>query len=600
MKRWSAYILLILFSTGLFSQDIKILVDVPPVVTVGEQFKITWTVNSRSGEFIAPDFGDFYKLMGPSTSFSQSTQIVNGRVTSEIQNSYSYYLQATREGTYTIGSARYVDKRTEYKSEPATVQVINEEEAVRQQQQEAAVEQDGSQVSRDDLFVRMIANRKSVYIGEHIVATLKIYSRVDLSGIQEIKYPDFNGFLKEDIETPPLRSLESENVGSQIYGAGVLQRFLIYPQKSGTLEIEPSTLTVLLQQRANNNDPFFGNFFSSFNTVPKMIATLPVKIEVKPLPPNRPSSFNGIVGSISLESVINKDSLQVNEALTYSIKISGTGNLMLANPPELNLTSDIEIYEPKSVSNTRSSLSGTSGSRTFEYVLIPRHSGKFKIPPVEISYFDPNAESYKTLRTSEHTFSASGVAGSGEGTEVFGSISREDIRYLGKDIRYIKSKKPGLRITGNSLVARSSFIMIYPAAMILFIVIIFLRREHVKRNSDLTKVKNRRAGKLASDRLKKASVFMKNNEGEKFYSEVLKALWGYLSDKLGIPVSELTREASVEALKKANIHPEIVQALSDIIETCEFSQYAPAGGQTAIQEAFTRARTIIREIENSK
>ena len=243
--------------------------------------------------------------------------------------------------------------------------------------------------SGNDLFVNLSVNRKEIYLGEPIVATVKIYSRVNIAGINEIKYPSFNSFLKSDIETPPLTSLRQENVNGTIYGTGVVQQFLLYPQITGEINIDPVQISVLIQQKTGGqSDPFFGDFFSSYQTVPKAVASKPVKIKVKPLPGIQPDDFSGVVGKLDLKATLNKESVNVNDAVNFKITISGNGNLKIAAAPALKLSPDIEVYDPKISDDIKNGVNGTTGQKSFEYLLIPRHYGDFTIPPVSYSYFN--------------------------------------------------------------------------------------------------------------------------------------------------------------------------------------------------------------------
>ncbi len=584
----------------LYPQDVQLTVDAPSVVALGEQFRITWTANTRGGDFAAPEFKDFYLLSGPQTSFNSSTQIINGKVTSTISNSYSYYLQANKKGKFTIPPGKFTMHKDEYLSDPVEIEVVDEGQNVTEQSgNETGIQQNDQQAAKaSDLFVRLIPNRKDVYIGEHIVVSLKIYSRINLSGIQEVNYPDFQSFLKEDIETPPLRSLERENVNGAIYGTGILQRFLLYPQKTGTITIEPASLTVLLQQRSKSNDPFFGDFFSTFSTVPKVIATLPVGINIKPLPPGAPEGFRGAVGSFSLSSSVNTDTVNVNEAITYRIVLKGNGNLKLTQAPELKLPPDIEIYEPEISSELKTSVSGTSGSRVFEYVLIPRFHGQYTIPPVEYSYFDPESGQYRTLATEEHVIVAVKTGDEEDGAQVYGGVTKESVRFLGRDIRFILTGKPGFRKSHNILIKNNLFLYTYAGLLLIFLLIVILRREQIKRNSDIAKVRNRKAAGVASKRLRNAAVCLNNADTEGFYAELLKAVWGYISDKFNIPVSELSSDKLFNLLTQKKFDDDLIGDLKEVINKCEYSRYSPDSDISTADEIYRKAEKSIKKLEN--
>lgn len=600
MKKIFPILLYILSGFSLQAQDISLSVEAPSVVAVGEQFRISWIANTRGGEFIAPGFGDFHLLSGPQTSFSQSTQIVNGKMTSTISNTYSYYLQATKEGKFTVAPAKLMIDNTEYSSEPVVIEVVKDGQVTgRQGAGDAGGEQNTEQdVSASDLFVRVLLNKDEIFMGEHVLASLKIYSRVDLSGIQEVRYPDFQSFLKEDIETPPLRTLERENVRGSIYGTGVLQRFLLYPQKTGTITIDPAELTVLLQQKSRSNDPFFGDFFSSFSTVPRMIATMPVEIKVKPLPDGAPDGFKGAVGDFIMGSSLSADTVHVNDALTLRITLKGSGNLKLAAAPDVELPPDIEVYEPETSSDLNVSASGTSGTRTFEYVLIPRYHGSFKIPSLKYVFFDPSSGRYKTLTGGDHSFVV--LKGDEEqgSSQVYGGVSGKNVRFLGRDIRYIDTSKPNLNSLNNILIADNAFLYIFPGLALLFIIMVIIRREQIKRNSDIARVRNRKAAGIAAKRLKKAATCLNESDTEGFYNELLKALWGYLADKFNIPVSELSIDTVNSIMIKNKYSAGISDELQDIIAKCEYSRYSPDTDIATADEIYRKAEEIIKSIEN--
>ncbi|MGM0463447.1 MAG: BatD family protein [Bacteroidota bacterium] len=599
MKKIFPILLYILLAFSLQAQDISLSVEAPSVVAVGEQFRISWTANVRGGELQSPDFGDFHLLSGPQTSFSQSTQIVNGKMTSTISNTYSYYLQATKEGKFTVAPAKLMIDNKEYLSDPVEIEVVKDGQGTGSQGAGTAGRDQNTEeeVSSSDLFVKLLLNKDEIFMGEHVQASLKIYSRVDLSGIQEVKYPDFQSFLKEDIETPPLRALERENVNGNIYGTGVLQRFLLYPQKTGTITIDPAELTVLLQQKSRSNDPFFGDFFSSFSTVPRKIATLPAEIKVKPLPDGAPDDFKGAVGDFTLGSSLSADTVYVNDALTLRITLKGSGNLKLAAAPDVELPPDIEVYEPETSSDLNVSTSGTSGTRTFEYVLIPRYHGSFKISSLKYVFFDPSSGRYKTLTAGEHSFVV--LKGDEEqgSTQVHGRVSGENVRFLGRDIRYIDTSKPNLNSLNNILIADNAFLYIFPGLALLFIIMVIIRREQIKRNSDIARVRNRKAAGIAARRLRKAATCLNESDTEGFYNELLKALWGYLADKFNIPVSELSIDTVNSIMIRDKYGTEISDELQDVIAKCEYSRYSPDTDIATADEVYKKAEEIIKSIE---
>jgi hypothetical protein len=600
MKNWYLYLLLILLPVKLSGQDLTLKAEYPKVVTVGEQFTVMWTLNSGGGEFSAPPFDGFYKLMGPQTSYSSNTQIINGRMSQETSYSYVFYLQAMSEGKYVIPPASVRVKNKDYKSDSIYIEVIKDASNRQSNQNNDANNPStlNEQVPGTDLFIKLILDRKEVYIGEHIIASVKLYTRMDLAGINEVKFPAFNGFLKENLETPSLSSLQRENVNGTIFGTGIVQQFILYPQITGEINIEPVEITALIQQKTSERDPFFGDLFPSYQNVPKVIISQPVKITVKPLPGTKPDDFSGVVGNLKIDASLNKDSVNVNDALNFRITITGSGNLKLAGTPVLKLSPDIETYDPKVSDNIRNSENGSTGQKIFEYVLIPRHYGEFTIPSVSYTYFNTTKKQYEKLSTKEfHFYARKGTDQSGAVT-VYGGVSKEDVKYLGKDIRFIKAAPKRLEMSDNILITKHSFLSLYGFALVLFLVILFIRREQIRRNSDLSLVRNRRAGKVAGKRLQEASNCLKTGAIDKFYEEILKAIWGYLSDKLNIPVSELTRINAYESLKEKGVHDELINSLSAILDKCEYARFAPSPSDTEASDIYSGAMHFIRSVEN--
>jgi hypothetical protein len=598
MRLKQIYIIALFLAQSLSGQDIYIKTEYPRVVTAGEQFTIVYTVNSGGGEFSGPAFDGFYKLMGPQTSYSSSTQIINGKISQEVSNSYVYYLQAMNPGKFSVPPATFRYKNKEYKADSLNIEVLKDATARPANSNTPSGNERTSGGS--DLFIRLNLDRSDVFLGEHIIASVKLYTRVDLSGLNEVKFPSFKGFLKENLETPQLTSLQRENVNGEIYGTGIVQQFLLFPQITGEITIDPVEITALVQQKIARSNDLFGDFFNSYQSVPKPIASLPVKINVKPLPGARPDNFSGIVGNIDIISSVDKDTINVNDALNFKITIKGNGNLKLAASPVLKLSPDIEVYDPKIIDNITNNAKGSAGQKTFEYLLIPRHYGDFTIPVITYSYFNTAKKQYEKLSTKEYKFYARKGTDQGVPVTVYGGVSKEDVKYVGKDIRFLKTGTNDLKKTDQILVSKRSFITFYGFALILFFGVLFIRREQVRRNSDLSIVRNRKAAKIAGKRLQKAHSFISSgaaNDG--FYEEILKALWGYLSDKLSIPVSELTRTNAIELLKTKGIDDELIGNLSEILDKCEFARFSPSSSGTEASEIYAGALKFIKTVENT-
>ena len=601
MKKALLYHLVLLISFSASAQDVYVKAEYPAAVNNGEQFTVSWTVNSGGGEFSAPSFNGFYKLMGPQTSYSSSTQIINGKMSNQTSYVYVYYLQAVKEGKFVISPATFTLKNKTFSSDSMYIEVVGN---TAQKQnvptgKNNSTDEPGVESSGNNIFINLSVNRKEIYLGEHIVATVKIYSRVNISGINEIKYPSFNSFLKSDIETPPLTSLKQENVNGTIYGSGVVQQFLLYPQVTGEINIDPVQISVLVQQKTGGqSDPFFGDFFTSYQTVPKAVASQSVKIKVKPLPGIKPDDFSGVVGKLGLKASMNKETVNVNDAVNFKIIISGNGNLKIAEPPHLKLSPDIEVYDPKISDDIKNGPNGTSGLKTFEYLLIPRHYGNFTIPSVSYSYFNISTGRYEKLTTDEFHFNALKGNDQNTGVNVYGGVAKEDVKYLGKDIRFIKPDPGILRKSANIILTKHSFYSAYGFSFLAFLVILFMRREHIRRNSDLSQVRNRKAGKVALKRLQSASICLKDEQIDKFYEEILKAVWGYLSDKLSIPVSDLNRTNAISSLQEWGVDEEKINNLAEILDACEFARFAPSSSGTEAATIYEGTSQFIKSVEN--
>ncbi len=595
--------ILILLLTGLLVQaeEVRFTASAPKVVSVGEQFRLTFILNTKADQLLQPDLSVFNVLMGPSSSYSQSTSIVNGKMTRSVSYTYTYILQAKSPGEFIISSATAKVGKKSFKSQPIKIEVVNGGQKASTQGATSGSVNSGANtgvVSNEDLFVRVSVNRKEVYTGEHLTATIKIYSKVNLSGFEDVKFPSFDGFLKSDIETPPLRSLDRENVNGQIYATGVISRVVLFPQKSGTLMIDPVEIECLVQQRSSKaSNSFFDDFFDSYKTVRKSIKSPALKIKVKPLPPGKPADFSGAVGSFKLSASVDKMEVKANDAVTLKVRISGNGNLKLIAPLKVDFPLDFESYDPKISSNLKTDLSGSSGTKTFEYLMIPRFKGDYRISPLAFNYFDPATGKYKTLHSKE--FQINVMAGDDDGLNTLvTSPSKEGIKFIGKDIRFIKTSPFKLVRKGETIWGSLWFIGLYIISLLIFIAVYIFRRKKLKEESNIELLKNKKANKFAKKRLKLALAQLKTNNSGAFYEAVLKALWGYLSDKLGIPLSGLSRDNAAEELKNKGIDEELVKEMIGLIDQCEFAQYAPSVSDGNMDEIYKQAVKMITKMEN--
>ena len=601
MKYLLSNILFILTVIHGYSDDIEFTVSAPGVVTVGEQFRLTYSLNSKGDKFSAPEFDNFYVIAGPSTSYNQSTQIINGKVTRNVSYTYTYILQSTREGKFTIPPATVVVNKKQYSTNSLQIEVIKgkTQPQTRTPATQSQNDQGMANIENEDLFVRVLISNSDVYQGAHLVATVKIYSRVNLSGFEKVDLPDFNGFYMQEIEIPPLRSLERENINGQIYGTGVIKKYLLFPQYSGNIVIEPVEIECLVQQTVRRTPQSSFDDFFSFNSVrntKKFVSSPEVSINVKPLPAGAPSSFCGTVGSVNMIAGLDKSSVKENDAVTLKITLKGTGNLKLAEAPVVDFPPDFETYDPKVTTNLKAGVSGTTGSKTFEYLVIPRHAGNYRIAPVKYSFFDTGSRKYKYLSSEEFLINVS-KGEEGEDGNIISGFTKEEVRYLGKDIRFIITGPINVKEKGKIIFSTPLFLLIHTGLLVLFLLVYVFVRYSTKRNANVILLRNRRANKQAKKRLKSAGREMKSDNAKGFFEEVLKALWGYMSDKLSIAVSELSQENIRQSIEKKTVDKKLVDEFVELVDTCEYAQYAPAGESVSLEEIYRKSIKIISKLE---
>ncbi|MEZ5021315.1 MAG: BatD family protein [Bacteroidales bacterium] len=605
MRRTTTVLVLFLASLAALAQEVMLTVDAPGSAAAGERFRIIYSVNSTDGQFTPPKFDPTFSVQGPQQSTSRNVQWVNGDVKTVSTTTLVYYVVAGTPGTYTIPAATFESRKVTVSSPEKQIVITtggSSQAAAGQGQQQGQSQSANTGESPSagtDVSMKILLSQREVYAGEPVTGTLKLYTRINLSGIQELRYPDFKGFLKEDIETPPLRSLETEVIDGVQYGTGVIQRFVLYPQVSGELRIDPAEMTVLVQERTGTrdpffDDPFFDNFFSSVSTVPRKVATLPVTVRVKPLPEPRPADFHGAVGSFTMESSISGTDAKLNDAITMTVTLRGTGNLNLAGEPVINFPQGIEKYDPKVTLRGGGTATGT---KVFEYLLIPRNTGTFEIPPVSYSVFDPRQGKYVTLRAGGFSVSVTGTPGQEEGAAPV-YIPGEDVKYLGQDIRFIRNGDGRLTTLSSPLVSTLHYWLWFALALFVAGAVLLLRRGQMKRNADIAGLRNRRASRYARIRLAKANSLLKSGKNDLVNAEIARALWGYLGDRLRISQSEITRDKCYAALRQRNTGEDLLTELDMVLTATEYSQYAPLSEGESPAALARRAAALIGRLDD--
>lgn len=579
MKLFSLVILLFV-SSLVSAQTVEFKASAPNVVAVGERFQITYSVNDRGTNLQVPAFDNFDKLMGPSPSQSVVMINNNGKETRQTSFTYTYLLEGVKEGTFQIAPATITVNGKQYKSNALKIQVVKGEAGESGQNDGQAARANSSSVNDENLFVRVEVSRRSLYMGESLVAVLKVYSKVELVNFGRIKYPSFGGFLSEEIPTPGRIQLERETFNGQIYDVGVIRKLLLYPQHTGEIEVDPFELECIVRQRVSGSRSPFDDFFGNYRDVRAMRKSRPVTINVKELPQDgKPAGFSGTVGNIAMSTSVSADTVSANDAITYKVMFQGTGNLKLLRAPSMHFPLDFEAYDPKESRDIKTGENGMSGSVSFEYVVIPRFSGEYTIPAIRYSYFDTQTNTYKTIAGQEYKVfvrkgAEKGQANGNNGNAVQ-SFKKEDVRMVGQDIRYLKTGDLNLKEIGVRFFGTPQYWLALLIPFALFVIGVILNRRRIKSNADVVRVKNKTANKMARKRLKVAAGAMKSHNAELFYDEVLKALWGYMSYKLNIDRAELNRDNISDILQKKNVDTEMVQEFIRILDACEYARYAP-------------------------
>jgi len=597
MKKYISLILISSFAIYSTFAQVRFKASANKVVEVGENFRLSFTVNAGGSGFKPPSIKGFAVLAGPSTSRNTSFQYINGKTTQAMNVTYTYILQARKPGKFTISKAEITVDGKKYNTQPISIEVINGGNANNTANNNVDGSNSSQTTNSEDLFVRINLNKSTVYQGEQLIASIKVYDRMGLKDLTDYKFPKYTGFWTQDIESTSNIQLQRENVNGKLYQTGLLKRTILFPQRSGTLTITPFELECVVQKKAGKRRNFFGEYVNTYVDVKKQIKSTGRKIKVLPLPENKPTSFKSAVGNnFSITANIDRNELKSNESITLKVKIAGRGNIKLVDVPTIKFPSTFEIFDPKIIDNISNTIAGSQGSKTFEYLLIPREQGEYIIPKISFSYFDINSKSYKTLTTKAITINVAKGEGNYENTNNV-TVSKEDVESLGTDIRHIKLNEFKLRKISYSFFGSLSFYLIYLISLLLFGLLILILRRNLKLNSNLALQRNKKANKISKKRLKLAALYMKENDKARFYDETIKALWGYLSDKLDIPVSELSRENVKEILIKHNVNDVIIIDFISVIDNCEFAKYAPATNNNGLAEDYKKASEIINTLE---
>lgn len=558
-------------------------VNTPLMVSVGEPFRVEFVLTNGDPDkesFEAPDFAGFDILAGPTVSTASSFQYINGKSSRTSTYTITFVLVAQNEGNITIGAARIKSDKAQFSTKPTPIEAVKESP---QQNNEAAAAEQGTalqnQLAQDDILLRLNLSRTSVYKGEPILASLTLYTRAGIGGLEDAKLPSFNGFWSQELPVDNYQP-KRQTLNGKVYDSQIIKEYLLYPQQAGELTIEPTTLTAIARIIVRNNrnfDPFFGSSDEVYN-VKRKLSTGAIKLNVKELPAGAPASFTGAVGSFAMKVDLPPAELKANSAATYTVEISGAGNLTFLQQPKLELPSSFELYNVRSTESIQTTTAGTRGFRRYEYPFIARAEGDYEIPGVEFTYFSPEKESYITLKSEplQINILPDPTAGASQPAQIITGTAKESVRQLGSDIRFIKLGDPALHSAAAPLMLSGKYFALLALIVVGFLALYIFLRRRIRDSHNTVLVKNRRANKVAVQRFRQAERYMREGNRHAFYEEMLRALWGYMGDKLNIPVSSLTKENIREELQRRGCPAEDATRYTDIISRCDEAQYSPA------------------------
>jgi hypothetical protein len=589
------------------ADEVRFTASAPQRVIVGQPFQLVFSVNENAKDLRLPDVKGFEIIAGPYTSTSSSTSWVNGQMTSSKEVRYTYTLLPEKEGDYQIQAATIVVKKEKYYSNVLNIKVLPEDKSSQSQQSGNATQsgqiRQSQSITSENLFIRPIISRTKIKEQEAVVLTYRLYARVDVTNIQSPKFPDFKGFLVQEIDLPPERTMQPENYDGVNYYTYDLRKVLLFPQQVGQMTIEPMSCDVIVRVRSTQQRPrsIFDDFFDTYQEVSKTVTTSKLNISVDPLPQPKPTDFSGLVGKLSLATKVSATEVEANQPITITLKLQGSGNLKMLKNPALQFPQDFETYEPKSTNNFNTTDAGLSGSKTIEYLVIPRHDGDFIIPPTTISYFDITSDSYKVLSTEPINIKVNKGNQSASNAPIVNNFTtQEKVEVLATDIRYISTSAPNIKPSQRIITGSMLFWLFYIISFVITLGLIILFRKQARDNANVALMRNRKANKVARRRLKVAERECKAGNKDTFYDEILKALWGYLSDKLSIPVSELNKDNISLRLSQRGVADDIIQEFVKLLNDCEFERYAPISNkESAMRHTFETTEKLISNLEST-
>jgi len=587
-------------ATGSMAQ-VTFKASAPATVVQGEQFRLSFVLNKEGRDLRLPDMPDFELLFGPSTSTSYSQRTINGKTTSESSVTYTYIIVAKKPGTFTISEASITVDGSNYRSNPIQIKVLPPDESSsqgatpRDRSSSESSSSGSATVSANDAFIRAIVSKNSIYEQEGFTVTFRLYTTLNIVNFGKIQFPEFEGFMAEDIPLPANQQLQLERYNDRNYYTADLKKTLLFPQRSGKMTIPSGNIEMVFSVPSGRRVSTFFGTQEVMVDVTKNMTTNPVSIQVKPLPAGKPASYANAVGNFTLNPSISTVNTKANEAITLTLEISGTGNMKLIRNPEVEFPDNFEQYDPVVDNALNVTSNGLNGIRKISYMVIPRYEGNYTIPPVEFTYFDLGSNSYKTLTTPEYKLQiAKGDAGSAP-TSSF--VNRQDVK-VEQDIRYLKTGEISYLSRTNFFVGSFAYWLWYLIPLTMLVLLYLFNLKQARENANVALMRTKKANKIAVRRLKTAGKHLQNQNKEQFYDEVLRALWGYFSDKLSIPLAQLSKQNIESELSKKGINEDLVGKFMHILDTCEFARYAPAVGDASMDRIYQETLETIGEMEN--
>ncbi|MBR4037453.1 MAG: protein BatD [Tidjanibacter sp.] len=607
MKRLITLLFTLFLTLTLSGQAVEFTVDGPSVVTVGEVFRVEFSLNEKADSFTPPSFEGFTVLAGPSTSTYSQRSIINGQITSSTTYGYTYVLQCSEAGIHTIGPAEAEAGKQTVRTRPFSIEAVADQQSPATPQGGGSPQQgspQGSQgvVADGDVVLRLVVDRTEVWKGEPVRAAIKLYTRQSLSAVEGAKYPSFNGFWTQELNTDNYQ-WQRENYNNRVYDARILREWLIFPQQSGALEVERTEMTAIVQiVTRSRSQSLFDDFFGggpSVQEIPISLVAPAVKINVKELPAGAPADFAGAVGSFDMAVTLPAEEMVANSAVDYVVRISGEGNLPLVQAPKLSLPTSFEQYNIKTTESLNATQGGISGYRQFEYPVIARAEGEFDLPAITFSYFDPKEATYKTLSSEARTYTVlpdNSYAG-GTSRGLVSGVNKEDIKFLGQDIRFIKIGNGHLRKVTNINMSVFTYLAVVLLIVVAAVLTYVYLRRYLREMRNNALMKGKRANKVALQRFRAAERYMTEGDQRGFYEEMLRGMWGYVSDRFNIPVANLTKENIREELDKQGVEQADIEQYMTVISECEYAQYAPAASGK-MREIYAAGVEIVSKFES--